>query len=633
MKLRRPLVSFLVFLHIAGLTERVSAADATDYAAFRQPGEFEPQAAVWLSADGESPEFKVATAEMAKALLGHVQVKMIVETEAALAAAKTDLRAKGVDIDRIEFLVSPLDTYFMRDAAVYLVNDRGDIVLLDLKWSDYGLPVWGQRLYPHEPARAAKVAAQVNSAADGMEAVLAAPLKATLILTSLFLENATFEVNGRGVLLISEPLALERNPGLTREQIETQLRAIPGVKKVIWLADGVAEDPEEISTIEGNYVGMGAGGHTDESRAPRGCIHDFPGLGRRVRSERSSGPAAQRGAYGEELRHPRARHRSGREALSRRQGAATSRSPRTAQASRQGRPDEHVSQYHLPRLRRAERRRRSDPVAAGTYLNFLIANDVVLVPSYAQDGTDPAVEKRVARGFSSDALPRPHDQVHSLHAAQFPRRRNPLRHPLRAKTLRGFRPPRHTDSGPQALGARRIRRRKSGAGVGLCGSTAVYFMKLSISDLLVPAIIVGALGFWGYNNWSDHLTRNQAELAKQTEAAEYQRSVGALATSHGATPALTDRLAQGGHVYTYKVQNALLAGTGRAVIIGVVVVDIEKREGAYVLHLDDAGASTVTIRYILECDAAVVQRDRRQQRAGAERDGCGDHHVGRKSGV
>ncbi|MCE9594425.1 MAG: agmatine deiminase family protein, partial [Planctomycetes bacterium] len=34
-------------------------------------------------------------------------------------------------------------------------------------------------------------------------------------------------------------------------------------------------------------------------------------------------------------------------------------------------------------------------VAAASYLNLLIANDVVLVPSFVEDGTDPALQERV----------------------------------------------------------------------------------------------------------------------------------------------------------------------------------------------------------------------------------------------
>ncbi len=134
-------------------------------------------------------------------------------------------------------------------------------------------------------------------------------------------------------------------------------------------------------------------------------------------------------------------------------------------------------------------------------------------------------------------------------------------------------------------------------------------MKLTLSDLIVPAVIVGALGWWGYNNWSEKSEKNRAEQAQQAESAEYQHAVEAMAARHGATPALTDKLTAGGRIYTYNVQNALLAASGRAVILRGSVVDLEKRDNAYVLHLDDTGAApTAVIRYVLECDAATAQK-------------------------
>ncbi len=134
-------------------------------------------------------------------------------------------------------------------------------------------------------------------------------------------------------------------------------------------------------------------------------------------------------------------------------------------------------------------------------------------------------------------------------------------------------------------------------------------MKLSFGDFIVPVLLVGALGWWGYNNWSEHSDKNRAAAAQQAESAEYQRALDAMTARHSATPALTDRLAQGGHVYTYNVQNSLLAATGHAVIVRAAVVDLEKHGDGYLLHLDDAGsAPAATIRYVLECDAPTAQK-------------------------
>ena len=160
---------------------------------------------------------------------------------------------------------------------------------------------------------------------DGLERSLARGWNAAVVASSLCLENACIEVNGKGVLLISEPLALERNPGRSRDELERALLDIPGVSKVIWLGDGLAQDPLEMSTIEGRYVGLGAGGHTDEFvrfADPRTMLlawveEDRVGEHPLNRINRRTNAA--------ELRHPRARDRSGRPAVPHRQDADAGR--------------------------------------------------------------------------------------------------------------------------------------------------------------------------------------------------------------------------------------------------------------------------------------------------------------------
>jgi hypothetical protein len=133
-------------------------------------------------------------------------------------------------------------------------------------------------------------------------------------------------------------------------------------------------------------------------------------------------------------------------------------------------------------------------------------------------------------------------------------------------------------------------------------------MKLSFGDLIVPAILVGALGWWGYTTWTDRAEKNHTEQIHQAESAEYRRSVDAMTARHAASPALTDKLAQESHVYTYHVQNALLAASGRAVIVSASVLDLEKRGDGYILYLNDAASVSPAIRYILECDVVAAQK-------------------------
>lgn len=388
-------------LSLAGCADQSSSRDA---AVFRSPGEFEPQEAVWLSPEPDDPEFMNVTAEMVDALLPHVRVRMIVSNEASLDATREQLSRAGVDVGAIEFTVDPLATYFIRDGANYMVNGRGALAVLDLKWSLYGLPGWGVHLYPDDPHQAARIATFVNQEQDAFEHSFARASNASVITSPLFLENACFEVNGQGVLLISEPLALERNLGRSRADLETDLLRIPGIRKVIWLGKGLAQDPLEVSTIEGGYVGMGAGGHTDEfvrfvdartimlAWADEDRVADHP-LNRinRERMQKNydilSHSTDQDGQPFRIIRIPMPN---------------VVERPIVLPAMGDGGDPWNVGNFPA-----SEGRRAGDEViqvAAASYLNFVIANDLVLVPSYVEDGTPAEVQDRVRFAFAT-ALP------------------------------------------------------------------------------------------------------------------------------------------------------------------------------------------------------------------------------------
>ncbi|MDJ0974580.1 MAG: agmatine deiminase family protein [Planctomycetota bacterium] len=62
--------------------------------------------------------------------------------------------------------------------------------------------------------------------------------------TRLVLEGGSIDVNGRGTLLTTEQCLLNpnRNPSLTREEVELHLRELLGVRHILWLGDGIEGD-------------------------------------------------------------------------------------------------------------------------------------------------------------------------------------------------------------------------------------------------------------------------------------------------------------------------------------------------------------------------------------------------------
>lgn len=106
--------------------------------------------------------------------------------------------------------------------------------------------------------------AAVDTSRDELGDLLARVAAAQLFSSTLYLEGGAIEVNGQDLALVSQPLIKRRNPGVGRTGLETAFRALPGISKVTWLADGLASDPHLRATITGHCVAWGTGSLTDE---------------------------------------------------------------------------------------------------------------------------------------------------------------------------------------------------------------------------------------------------------------------------------------------------------------------------------------------------------------------------------
>ncbi len=73
---------------------------------------------------------------------------------------------------------------------------------------------------------------------------VAETLKLPVFYPRMILEGGSIDVNGAGALLTSESCLLNknRNPNLSRDEIEKRLRDYLGVRDILWLGDGIAGD-------------------------------------------------------------------------------------------------------------------------------------------------------------------------------------------------------------------------------------------------------------------------------------------------------------------------------------------------------------------------------------------------------
>jgi len=200
------------------------------------------------------------------AIDGHVQIKMAVPADSLLPIVKHDLDSLGVDAAKIQFFIMPGDDFWIRDyGAAFVVNHQGELGAVDFEWDAYGSLDWrvlrDSTLLDSLEFRKEKIRSGKRAKVDSLMAVATG---AKWIKGKLTIEGGSIEVNGKGVLIQCESVTLQRNPGWTKEELEEEFKRTLGVKKVIWLPQGLAEDEHILHFQLGKYVGYGTGGHTDE---------------------------------------------------------------------------------------------------------------------------------------------------------------------------------------------------------------------------------------------------------------------------------------------------------------------------------------------------------------------------------
>ncbi len=378
-------------------SQRITAGKASaPPTTYRIPGEFEPTRALWLSYDTGHKELTVS---LVQTLLPHVRIKLLVATKEDARAARQLLGQRGISIGDIEFFINPLTKYFLRDVSSMALGSNGRLGHIKLQWSDYGLPGWCQRRYSGNPDQIEYCSGDSGKSQNETGREIARLTSATMIDSKIFIEGGAIEVNGQGLIIANESLLKQRNPNMSITALEKALLALPGVRKVIWLLEGLAEDPQGRATIVGNYVAWGTGGHTDEfvrfadantillawPDDADVALHPVTRLTRQRMQRNFDVLSRVVGPTGERLRVikvPMPKIIERRVLLS----AAAER------ASSQ----EWTADFFLPH----ERRREGDTVmqvASASYMNFVIANDIVVAPDYLSHGTAPATQDRVGR--------------------------------------------------------------------------------------------------------------------------------------------------------------------------------------------------------------------------------------------
>jgi len=395
---------------LLGLLVIIAACSGSDDK-FYMPAEWEPHDAVWLGWEDESLEYHPAVVNIIKALAPHVQVKVAVASDSLLDVARNFLYSQGIDSSRIKFYHMSGDRYWIRDhGAAFLVNEKGELGVADFAWNFYGYPGWLQIKYNNNQDSVAKYLKrrmEKGKQTGSVDSLMAVVEDAIILKTNVKHEGGAIEVNGRGTLILCEATVFERNPDLTKEKIEEEFKKVLGVTNVIWMKRGLADDPLHFfRRITGNYVGGGTGGHTDEF--VRFANPSTVLLAWVDEAEKDLNPIHKMNyeRMSENLKIlEESRDQDGKPFniikvplpdLITRKVIATEKADSTQIAVRPS-PFLSPSDFSI-----AEAPKEGDSllrVPASSYLNYLITNGVVIVPTYTNAGSSAEKENRVRRIF------------------------------------------------------------------------------------------------------------------------------------------------------------------------------------------------------------------------------------------
>lgn len=214
------------------MAKRIDSTPKKD--GYRMPGEFEPQKQIWMIwperpdnwRSGAKPAQRVFT-EVAKAISQFEPVTVV-------ASYNQFAHARNVLPPEIRVIEMSNNDAWIRDCGpTFVRNDEtGDVRAIDWDFNAWGGLVDG--LY--FPWDADQAVAQKVCEIEGVDSYRT---------PGFVLEGGSIHVDGEGTLITTEMCLLSegRNPHMTKEEIEEQVKEYLNLEKIIWIKDGI--DPDE----------------------------------------------------------------------------------------------------------------------------------------------------------------------------------------------------------------------------------------------------------------------------------------------------------------------------------------------------------------------------------------------------
>jgi agmatine deiminase len=226
MQNRRLFLKTGLLLGGATLMSPLSSLANTPNHTWFMPEESEPHTRTWMAfvasddiwEGRQIPEVHRNLAAIAKTIAKYEPVTMLVSEYDYAKAVKLlgGLEAHNYPITLTEFEVNDL---WLRDTGPsFVINEAGEKAAVNLNFNG-----WGEDQAFELDAKVADFIAQQANVQS--------------IVSNLTLEGGCFEIDGQGTAIMSESCILNdnRNPGMSKQVVEAELKALLGLEKIIWL--------------------------------------------------------------------------------------------------------------------------------------------------------------------------------------------------------------------------------------------------------------------------------------------------------------------------------------------------------------------------------------------------------------
>jgi len=361
---------------------------------YHQAAEFEPTSAIWLLWPNYDHKVGLSNAQVTlniiKNLTSYARIKLVVPDEATKQLVLPLLPEGIIQRGQMAIYVIPYREFWARDMGPsFLIDKDGNLAMADFDFNGWG---YSTSLDP----------ALAND--EKLDENIAAKMAIPVISSKLITEGGDHEVNGRGVMVACEAVEKNRNPKMSLKEIEAEFKRVLGVKKVIWLKQGLREDDHTFSGPlkdekgENLYTVLTTNGHVDEMvRFVDTNVVVMAEVDTTIDKDPISRENARRLAVNYEILS-KATDQNG-------QPLGIVRIPMPKAVITTMKPNDPVydiiSKFQYKDGSVFPKGKPVKVIAAASYLNFLMANDCILFPTYYRPGMDPAINQLDERAIAA----------------------------------------------------------------------------------------------------------------------------------------------------------------------------------------------------------------------------------------